>query len=77
MFPHEFPVAVKELNAKLAMPIHWAVFDLAMHPWKESITLVTDEAKKAGLPLFTPMMGEIAYPGITKTCPWWQELPER
>lgn len=76
MFPHEFPVAAKELNAKLAMPIHWAVFDLAMHPWKDSITMVSEEAEKAGLPLFTPMMGEIAYPGKTQTCPWWQDLPE-
>lgn len=77
MFPHEFPVAAKELKAKLAMPMHWAVFDLAMHPWKESITMVAEEAKKADLPLFTPMMGEIAYPGKTQTCPWWQDLPER
>ena len=77
MFPHEFPVAAKELNAKLAMPIHWAVFDLAMHPWKKSITMVSEEAAKAELPLFTPMMGEIAYPGKTRTCPWWQDLPER
>ena len=76
MFPHEFPVAAKELNAKLAMPIHWAVFDLAMHPWKESITKVSEEAEKAGLPLFTPMMGEIAYPGKTKSWSWWQDLPE-
>ena len=76
MFPHEFPVAAKELNAKLAMPIHWAVFDLAMHRWKDSITMVSEEAEKAGLPLFTPMMGEIAYPGKTKTCPWWQDPPE-
>ena len=76
MFPHEFPVAAKDLNAKLAMPIHWAVFDLAMHPWKESITKVSEEAEKAGLPLFTPMMGEIAYPEQTKTCSWWQDLPE-
>lgn len=76
MFPHEFPVAAKELNAKLAMPIHWAVFDLAMHPWKKSITKVSEEAEKAGLPLFTPMMGEIAYPGKTQTWSWWQDLPE-
>ena len=76
MFPHEFPVAAKELNAKLAMPIHWAVFDLAMHPWRDSITMVSAEAEKAGLPLFTPMMGEIAYPGKTQTRSWWQDLPE-
>ena len=76
MFPHEFPVAAKELNAKLAMPIHWAVFDLAMHPWKKSITMVSEEAENAGLPLFTPMVGEIAYPGKTQTWSWWQDLPE-
>lgn len=77
MFPHEFPVAAKELKAKLAMPIHWAVFDLAMHQWKKSITMVAAEAEKAGLPLFTPMMGEIAQPGKTVTSRWWQDLPEQ
>jgi len=77
MFPHEFPVAAAELKAKLAMPIHWGVFDLAMHPWKESITMVAAEAKKAELPLFTPMMGEKAFPGRTVTSEWWADLPER
>ena len=77
MFPHEFPVAAAELKAKIGMPIHWAVFDLAGHPWKESITMVADEARKAGLPLFTPVMGAIAVPGVTETPQWWADLPEK
>ena len=77
MFPHEFPAAAAELKAKLAMPVHWGVFDLAMHPWKESVTMVAAEAKKAGIPLFTPLMGEKAFPGRTVTAEWWADLPER
>lgn len=77
MFPAEFPLAAADLKAKMAMPIHWGVFDLAMHPWKESITKVGAAAAGAGLPLFTPMMGEKARPGITPTADWWSGLPEK
>lgn len=77
MFPHQFPLAIADLKAEYAMPIHWGVFDLAMHPWKESITLVTKEADRTGLKMVTPLMGEKFAVGKDQSKRWWEDLPEK
>lgn len=51
------PAAI-DLNAKMLFPVHWGKFSLANHPWDEPPTIVTAAAKKAGLPVITPMIGE-------------------
>lgn len=77
LFPHQFPLAIADLNAEYAMPIHWGVFDLAMHPWKESISLVTKEADRTGLKMITPLMGQKFTVGKDRSERWWEPLPER
>lgn len=57
-FPHEVIKEFKELRGKLLLPIHWGVFDLAMHPYYESINKICDLAKKNNVPLLLPAMGE-------------------
>ena len=58
MFPDEVIKTAKDLNSEYVLPIHWAVFDLAMHPWKESINYVVDEVNKNDIKLITPKIGE-------------------
>lgn len=57
-FPEEVIKEFRELNGRLLLPIHWGVFDLAMHPYYESINKVCELAKKKGVPLLLPAMGE-------------------
>ena len=71
LFPEEAVQACRDVNAKILLPIHWAVFDLALHPWNESIQKVVDIAKKENIEVATPMMGEKIIPGVTKTKHWW------
>ncbi len=71
LFPHEAVQAAKDLGAKRIIPFHWAVFDLALHPWHESIDMVLDEAEKGGLQVLTPKMGEKIIPGKSQTSKWW------
>jgi len=71
LFPEEVVRAGIDLNAKVILPTHWAVFDLAMLPWDESIQKVVDIAREEGVEVATPMMGEKIIPGITKTKHWW------
>ena len=40
------------------LPIHRGVFDLAMHPYYESINRICDLAQKYKVPLLLPAMGE-------------------
>ncbi len=58
MFPDEVIKTMIDLKSEYLLPIHWAVFDLAMHPWQESINYVIEEAKKSNVKLITPKIGE-------------------
>lgn len=72
LFPDEVVRAAQDIGAKQVMPIHWAVFDLALHPWRESIEMVVEAANKANIPVATPMLGEKFVPGNTQTKYWWK-----
>ena len=50
--------ALKDLNTNTLLPIHWAVFDLAFHPWNESINIIADLCEKSNIKLLTPKIGE-------------------
>lgn len=72
MFPHQTIQAHLDLRGRLLLPIHWGVFDLAMHPWDESIGKITELASQSGIPLLTPQMGETVMPGKSETAHWWK-----
>ena len=71
MFPDEVIQAQKDLQGKRLLPIHWGVFDLAMHPWNESIEKVRSLAERHHIPLLTPKMGERIQPETSPTSAWW------
>lgn len=76
MFPDEVVKVANDLQTKYILPIHWAVFDLAMHPWQESINYVVDEAKKNDVKLITPKIGEKVDNENFKTFinnNWWKD----
>ncbi len=63
MMPEEAVQAALDLNATVAMPIHWGAFTLALHPWYEPPQRFTDEARRVGLRVTTPMIGEAVIVG--------------
>ena len=71
LFPEEAVQAAQDLNAKQILPLHWGVFDLAVHPWHESIDMLGDVADNTDIEILTPIMGEKIVPGMTKTQKWW------
>jgi len=74
-FPHETIQAYHDLQAKALVPVHWAVFDLALHPWNRSITMIAELADKDGnVNLITPLKGQRLVPGISETTRWWEGL---
>ena len=61
----------------LLMPIHWGLFDLALHGWRQPIERLHEVAEELGIGLWSPKPG---YP--TEVIPkqplldlWWQENP--
>jgi len=63
------------VKARVLMPVHWAKFSLALHPWKEPIERLTVKAKELGLPLLTPMIGTVVVDADrARSERWWEGL---
>jgi len=76
VFPAEAIRAYHDLRTKALVPMHWGVFDLALHPWDESIRALCALADEdGGLTLLTPLMGQKLIPGVTEVSRWWESLP--
>ena len=73
MLPEQTVQAAKDLRAKVLLPVHWAKFTLALHPWNEPIQRVVKAAAGTGLTLATPMIGEPVILGapLPQTS-WWE-----
>ncbi len=73
MMPEETVQASIDLNAKTLLPVHWGKFTLALHPWKEPIERATAHAKKLGVNVTTPLIGEAIYlDGSYPATRWWE-----
>lgn len=45
------------LRGKLLLPIHWGLFNLAFHPWREPVERLMQIADSKNIPLFLPRPG--------------------
>jgi L-ascorbate metabolism protein UlaG (beta-lactamase superfamily) len=58
MGPQGAAQAFAEMGASgLLMPIHWGLFDLALHDWRQPIKHITELADQAGIRLWVPEPG--------------------
>ncbi|MGV3287205.1 MBL fold metallo-hydrolase [Bacillus wiedmannii] len=58
MLPEETVQAHIDVKGELLLPIHWGAFTLALHEWSDPIERVTKEAKRLGVKIVTPQIGE-------------------
>ncbi|MFF4600406.1 MBL fold metallo-hydrolase [Amycolatopsis sp. NPDC001319] len=75
MTPEEGIAAHIDVRGGLLVPVHWATFSLAMHPWGEPADRVWREAKANDLTLAVPKPGQridVANPPAVDG--WWQTL---
>lgn len=71
LFPEEVIQVCHDVKATTLLPVHWGVFDMALHPWDESIRQVYQLALQNEIEILTPLMGEKVIPGETQTSVWW------
>ncbi|QSE96167.1 MBL fold metallo-hydrolase [Fulvivirga lutea] len=69
--PEQSVQASKDLNARLMFPIHWAKFDLSVHPWKEPIKRATTAASNQNVTVVTPLIGEVFDLQHPPQRTWW------
>ncbi|KEO84000.1 MBL fold metallo-hydrolase [Tumebacillus flagellatus] len=74
MMPEETVQAHLDVRGQVLIPIHWAAFTLAFHAWTEPVERVSLAARKHGVTLATPKMGEAVAVGGDEypNTPWWR-----
>lgn len=75
MMPEEVVAAAKELKANKMLPVHWGKFSLALHDWDESINRVSKAAHEQGMPIVTPLIGQMVHLKANEQFPeWWRGI---
>lgn len=57
--PHEVLQAAQDIKAHRLFPVHNSKFPLANHPWDEPLNRVSELNQSIGIPLVTPVIGEL------------------
>lgn len=76
LIPEQTAQAAIDLNAKLAMPIHWGSFVLALHSWKDPVERLTLKAQELNLDVIIPQIGEqfLLNETVIDNNNWWVNL---
>lgn len=59
MLPSEAAKAYTDLGAERYFPVHWAMFELAMHSWNDPVKQLSGLANEHNINLVTPKIGEL------------------
>ena len=77
MFPEQTVQAHLDLKGIILHPIHWATFNLALHPWYEPMERLTAAANIKNVNIATPVAGETTvYGSNIRTTRWWKPAME-
>jgi len=74
LMPESAIQAHVDLKGWYYIPVHWGVYALALHNWWEPGERSVNEARKKGVNILTPRMGQtLLIDSNTKTDEWWQK----
>lgn len=75
MTPEEAVNAHVDLGGELFLPVHWATFTLALHPWAEPVDRLWREAKARDVRLAVPRPGDrVDADDAPSPDGWWELL---
>lgn len=73
MGPEHAVEAHAALRGRLLLPIHWGLFNLAFHPWREPVERLIAAASRQSIPLFLPKPGKPSeVSGASLHSFWWE-----
>ncbi len=74
--PEQAVLAHQLVGGKVLMPVHWGLFDLALHGWTEPIERTLVEAASRGVAVVMPRPGEMFEPAnLPAPERWWPTIP--
>ena len=75
MSPEHAVQAHREVRGRRMFPVHWSTFNLAYHDWDEPIRRAATEARRTGVELLTPRVGEwVDARREFRSTPWWEAV---
>jgi L-ascorbate metabolism protein UlaG (beta-lactamase superfamily) len=74
MDPEEAVNAHIDLGGELMLPVHWATFTLALHPWAEPVDRLWREAKARDVRIVVPRPGETVDVDSSPSVDGWWEI---
>ncbi len=73
MFPREAMQAARDLRAQFHFPVHWGMFELALHDWDDPIRRLAKLRDEHSVPQLTPQLGQVVQiPGDVPDQAWWE-----
>jgi L-ascorbate metabolism protein UlaG (beta-lactamase superfamily) len=73
--PEESVQAYFDLKAKRFLPVHWGMFVLSLHSWREPADKLLELSKVKGVNIITPKLGEmVTLNDSYKNVEWWLDL---
>jgi L-ascorbate metabolism protein UlaG (beta-lactamase superfamily) len=77
--PEQAVLAHQLVKGRLLIPVHWGLFDLALHGWTEPVERVLVAARQQGVRVITPAPGGSVEPATLAAgagaVRWWPEVP--
>ncbi len=75
--PEQAVLAHQRVRGSWLIPVHWGLFDLALHGWTEPIERVAAAARDAGVKLATPRPGQsfVFEQDAAGGERWWPDVP--
>jgi len=75
MSPEQAVQAHRDVRARRMFPVHWSTFNLAYHDWDEPVRRAVAEARRTGVALVTPRVGEwVDADQEFASTPWWETV---
>jgi L-ascorbate metabolism protein UlaG (beta-lactamase superfamily) len=74
--PEQAVLAHQLVRGDVMLPVHWGLFDLALHGWTEPMERVLVAAERAGVRVATPPLGGMVEPAaLGLPARWWPTVP--
>ncbi len=74
--PEQAVMAHRMARGRVLLPVHWGLFDLALHAWTEPIERVLAAAERSHTAVLTPRPGERLEPSLRPpVVRWWKPSP--
>lgn len=75
MTPEQSLALHRKVRGRILVPMHWGLFKMAFHSWKDPVERITKAGTKLGSSVLVPQPGESLEPTQRpKQEPWWDSI---